>query len=82
MTGRGHATRDQRLRNTKVVNACERVRCRSVRKAPSGAKSVWAVIDGEPTFKDDRPCRDCMTGEASDPMLSAGCVCLPLALAK
>jgi hypothetical protein len=51
-------------------------------KAPPGAKSVWAVIAGEPTFKDDRRCRECKTGEASDPMLSAGCVCLPLALAK
>jgi hypothetical protein len=51
-------------------------------KSPPGAKSVWAVIAGARTFKDDRRCPECKTAEASDPLLSAGCSCLPLAPAK
>ena len=51
-------------------------------KPPPGAKVVWAVIAGERLFKDSPRCPECKTGEASDPMFSVSCTCLPLAHVK
>jgi len=45
---------------------------------PPTAKTVWAVILGQPSFKDDEQCRECTSGKAPDPLLATGCECLPL----